>query len=409
MNKNINATEKKSILGFGTLPTSDFTSGAAEAFSSLFTQLENTQFKVKKINYAKFSFAFKSHINILASTIRFLDTIYTVFAAVVLIPFYDLIYICLSRNLLFFLARDLPIVLLSKLFMKKSVAVYHGGSYFTLGLKNKLQRKIFHNLLNLLDAKIIISATFVSDYNFMKHSKLHIIQNSPPSQEFDLINKQLCRYDYLSISPRKNLNLLFLSNLMHEKGYLELVDSVITLNYSYKLNVVFNLHICGSFSSTFSLPKFSNHLVNLHGIHRCKTYDSIQKFIKNIDSMDSIKFYGHIDSTQKLNFLSSSDIYCLPTYYLNEGLPISAIEAMAYGMPIVGTPWKGMVDIIDENHNGFFVEPHNTSSIVHKLLQFTTNPSLLQKMGANSLLKYKEFSFSRNLQSYIKLFDSLLS
>ena len=409
MSKSKKATERKSILGFGTLPTYNFTSGAAEAFSSLFTELENTHFEVRKINYAKFSFIFKPYIETCGITIRFLDTIYAIFAAALLIPFYDLIYICLSRNLTIFLVRDLPIVILSKICMKKSVAIYHGGSYFTLGLKNNLQRKIFHDLMNLIDAKIIISPAFTHDYHFMESSKLHIIQNSPPSQQFDLINAQLFKSNNISSAPRKKINLLFLSNLMHEKGYLELIDAVIKLNYSYKLDCTFKLHICGSFSSKFSLPRFSNHLINLHGIHRCKTYKSIQTYIQNVDPMGSIRFHGHIDSDEKFKFLSSSDIYCLPTYYVNEGLPISAIEAMAHGLPIIGTPWKGMVDIIDEDLNGFFVEPHNPISIVHKLLNFSTDPLLLNKMGANSLLKYKQFSFSRNLQSHISLFDSLLS
>ena len=188
----------------------------------------------------------------------------------------------------------------------------------------------------------------------MESSKLHIIQNSPPSQQFDLINAQLFKSNNISSAPRKKLT-SFLSNLMHEKGYLELIDAVITLNYSYKLDCTFKLHL-RIFSSKFSLPRFSNHLINLHGIHRCKHTNQSKLTYKMSTQWVLFDFMVISIAMKSLNFCHRQ-ISIAPTYYVNEGLPISAIEAMAHGLPIIGTPWRWLILLMKISM--VFVEPHN--------------------------------------------------
>ena len=48
------------------------------------------------------------------------------------------------------------------------------------------------------------------------------------------------------------------------------------------------------------------------------------------------------------------DIFCLTSF--NEGLPISLIEAMAAGLPVVGTNVAGIRDVIKSGFNGFLVD-----------------------------------------------------
>ena len=48
------------------------------------------------------------------------------------------------------------------------------------------------------------------------------------------------------------------------------------------------------------------------------------------------------------------DIFCLTSF--KEGLPISLIEAMAAGLPIVGTDVEGIRDVISHNKNGFLIQ-----------------------------------------------------
>lgn len=106
------------------------------------------------------------------------------------------------------------------------------------------------------------------------------------------------------------------------------------------------------------------------------------------------------------DLLGSMDIFCLPS--LNEGLPISLIEAMAAGLPVVGTNVEGIRDLIMPNRNGFLVEQGDVEGLKNVLLVLLQDESMRKRMGQESRhLAFSNYSLDRCVREYQNLFLSL--
>ena len=73
----------------------------------------------------------------------------------------------------------------------------------------------------------------------------------------------------------------------------------------------------------------------------------------------------------------------------NEGLPISILEAMSYGCPIISTPVGGIPEVV--NSNGVLVTPGNETEIWSAMERYMKNPSLIESEGSQSLVNVKEY------------------
>ncbi len=78
--------------------------------------------------------------------------------------------------------------------------------------------------------------------------------------------------------------------------------------------------------------------------------------------------------------LQSADIFCRPS--LSEGLGISFLEAMAVGLPIIGTPVGGIPDFLKDGETGVFCEPRNPQSIAAAATRIIDQPDLRKKIIA---------------------------
>jgi glycosyltransferase involved in cell wall biosynthesis len=108
------------------------------------------------------------------------------------------------------------------------------------------------------------------------------------------------------------------------------------------------------------------------------------------------------------SILSILDIFCLTSF--KEGLPISLIEAMAAGLPVVGTNVEGIRDVIIPNKNGFLIRIDDIKGLTNALCTLCTllrNESLRDKMGKESKeLASRAYSLDRCVNQYQNLFVS---
>lgn len=73
-----------------------------------------------------------------------------------------------------------------------------------------------------------------------------------------------------------------------------------------------------------------------------------------------VELKGRVDDVPSL--LKSSDLFILPSKE-REGLPLSMIEAMASGLPVIGTDVGGVSEVIENEKNGFLIEPNNAIAL----------------------------------------------
>jgi glycosyltransferase involved in cell wall biosynthesis len=91
----------------------------------------------------------------------------------------------------------------------------------------------------------------------------------------------------------------------------------------------------------------------------------------------SVQFTGAVPDT--MPYLQASDIYIQPSF--TEGLPISMLEAMSCGLPILATAVGGVSDLLRDHQNGIIIQPHDEEAIRLRLLELISNPGLRRALG----------------------------
>jgi len=101
---------------------------------------------------------------------------------------------------------------------------------------------------------------------------------------------------------------------------------------------------------------------------------------------------------------ASHDIFVLPS--LVEGLPLSLIEAMATGMPVVTTNACGMADVIQDGVNGLLVPPADSVSLTEATFRLCSSMELQQVLGLAAQETARHYTWgkiARQLEHVLKL------
>jgi glycosyltransferase involved in cell wall biosynthesis len=98
-----------------------------------------------------------------------------------------------------------------------------------------------------------------------------------------------------------------------------------------------------------------------------------------------VAFLGFLSGEAKALAFQQADLFCFPTYYLGENQPVSLLEAMAYGLPIVTTRWRSLPEMFPADHPGI-VPIRSPESIA---------TSLLELMGSESGERSREWFLAR--------------
>lgn len=94
---------------------------------------------------------------------------------------------------------------------------------------------------------------------------------------------------------------------------------------------------------------------------------------------EHVDLLGWVGPKEKARHLGAATVFVLPSYY--EGLPMSVLEAMAAGMPVVTTPVGGIPEAVTDGVEGFLVAPGDIAALVDRLTTLLADPALAQRMG----------------------------
>ena len=103
------------------------------------------------------------------------------------------------------------------------------------------------------------------------------------------------------------------------------------------------------------------------------------------------------------DYLNASDVFILPS--VMEGMPSVVLQAMASGLPIIGTKVKGFEEVLENNINGLSIEYNNHIALADAIEKLIKSPELREKMGTNSFNKVKNFSWESIAQKYLELYE----
>ena len=182
-----------------------------------------------------------------------------------------------------------------------------------------------------------------------------------------------------TVVERSSSLLLFLGDIGHRKGIYDLIQA---------------------------LPEISRSIpeVRLVAGGRGET-DEVRRRTKELGVDELVLLPGYVSGQEKSRLLSEAAVYVLPSY--NEGVPISILEAMSVGLPIVTTPVGGIPDVIRDGEEGFLVSPGSIDQLARRLIELLGSDQLRRRMGEKARRRlHAEHSPETSLNALVALYQS---
>lgn len=252
----------------------------------------------------------------------------------------------------------------------KTIFTIHGWSWQSaIGAKSRLFLYI-EKLLNKITRTEYI---FVSNAVYEEGIR-NLGENNLKGQ---VILNGVNDYNYKKNYKRnKPLRLLMPARVSYPKDHFTLAASLKNLNYDYEM--IF----CGEGTES---QEFKEKVYKIVGNQAPKF-----KFLGNVLDMKPVLHYA--------------DIFILISH--SEGLPLSLLEAMSVGLPVIASNVGGIEEAIIHNYNGYLIPKVTVNDIV-KNLQQVFNSSDLSSMSKNSRIQYEtKFKSSIMLKKLRNVYDN---
>jgi glycosyltransferase involved in cell wall biosynthesis len=101
-----------------------------------------------------------------------------------------------------------------------------------------------------------------------------------------------------------------------------------------------------------------------------------------------VEFTGGLTPDEAAVRLSESDIFCFPTRYDREAMPLVILEAMRAALPVVSTRWRAIPEIVEDGVTGYLSDPLDLDGIVQSLRMLITDPPLRRRVGLAARARY---------------------
>ncbi len=130
--------------------------------------------------------------------------------------------------------------------------------------------------------------------------------------------------------------------------------------------------------------------------------EETEALARDLGIAESISFLG--SQTNVYPYLHDADIFLLPSNY--EGMPMTIIEAMGTGLPIVATAVGGVPDMIAHGESGLLTQVE-ASEVADACMDLIAEEPLRARLGRNARAASVRFSAEYMAEEYVKLYETL--
>ncbi len=141
--------------------------------------------------------------------------------------------------------------------------------------------------------------------------------------------------------------------------------------------------------------------VKLILIGRGEQETELKQITKDLGLTENIVFKGQVNREQMAKTYQQASLFVLPS--LAESLANSLLEAMASGLPVIGTNSGGNPELIDKK-SGYLVKPKDVTDLTRAMIKILKDKKLRIKMGQNSLKKIKSLTWTNAASKYLKIY-----
>ncbi|PAF37229.1 hypothetical protein CHH58_10345 [Terribacillus saccharophilus] len=272
--------------------------------------------------------------------------------------------------------RKYIILLISKMFQKKVIIHTHGAEFKEYYQESNNSTKVkIRKLLQKADLVITLGEKWDQIIRTIEpKTNTYILRNSVDLPSDFNVNKEF----------GSSINILFLAVTTKRKGIIDLINAspgIIEHLESKRRKVIFTIAGDGD-------------LLN-----------ESKQLTKELNLQDNFDFKGWISRQQIQNLLKDTDLFVLPSY--NEGLPMSILEALSYAVPVVSTNVGSINEAIEDNKNGFLIEPGNLEMIENSVVEILNSPHLEEYRRNSRLICENKFNNKKYFNTMYSIYQSL--
>lgn len=178
----------------------------------------------------------------------------------------------------------------------------------------------------------------------------------------------------------------------------------------------FKIGCAGIFKYAKGLPYIFKAVARLKNRHRLELEllgelreserEVYRQMLDRTEIGDILKFTDAIPHEAVPHWLRSLDVFVLPS--VTEGCPNILMEAMASGVPTIATRTGAMETLVEDRVTGLLVPWGDSEALAGALAEIIDNPGLAKSLGAAGRDKMKEFSSTRERDSWESLYRELI-
>ncbi len=287
------------------------------------------------------------------------------------------VYILIAQSRSGF-CRDLFMIWFAWLCGHRIICHLRGGNYDNFyAAQPRWLRWLIRQTLRRTDAIVILSERLRALFDFepMLKPKIRVVPNGLPS-----VVTAPAEPKTLPDDRSAPIRLLFLSNLIESKGYLDLLEAVYILVSHYALNP--RCHFCGAF---WTNPSDDVRVKNAE--HAQKLFED---YVRERDLQEYVEFRGPVSGVAKIDEFRQAHFFILPTNYDNEGQPVSIIEAMAYGNVVISTNYRAIPDLVVDGVTGCLVPYGQPAAIAQAVADLVADSRRYWDMSRAAIARYQQ-------------------
>lgn len=281
----------------------------------------------------------------------------------------SLVHIHLSSRASFW--RKLPVFLVAKLLRKPLLLHLHGSEFMTFYRDEcgPLRKRVVSFLFDRSNAVIVLSPQWAENIR-------EITDN--PNVEVIFNGVAVADRPSSRTTQKRPLVILFLGRLGHRKGIYDLLAALARVK---SRDIEFRLIAAGD--GEIAEVSAKAHELGL---------------------AENVEVPGWIDESGKQKLLREADLFVLPSHA--EGLPMSLLEAMAAGLPVVCSSVGGIPTAVSDGSEGCLVPPGDIDALADSLSRLLTDAELRIRLGENAFERAKrEFDVEQSIEKLVALYD----
>ncbi len=170
------------------------------------------------------------------------------------------------------------------------------------------------------------------------------------------VDTERFRHDQRPTPPPRSLHLVTVARLNPTKGH---VHALAAMRQAIERGYDLRYTIAGE------------------GPHRAE----IEVTIKRLGLLDCVRMAGTLSEAAVLELLREADVFVLPSFGLGEAAPVSVMEAMACGLPVICSIIGGTPDMITSGVDGFLVPQQDEKGLADALVSLADDPALRERIG----------------------------